>query len=169
MVGNLIKSKGYLDLIPTVKNLLKIRQDFLVQIIGTGSLESILNKQIQANQLQDYIQILGAKPNQELVKYYSETDVFFFPSKAESFGIVQIEALACGIPVVAAPNAGSQYIMNTFCGFLSPDFSPQNYANLLNKALDKKWDKEKMRNYIINNFSRKMIKEKLLAIYKFST
>lgn len=166
MVGNLIESKGYLKLIPTVKSLIKVRQDFVVQIIGHGYLEPLLIRQIQENNLQDYIKLLGAKKNQDLFDYYNQADVFFFPSEAESFGIVQIEALACGVPVVAAPNEGSKFLIKDFCGFLSQNFSAQNYANLIHQVLEKKWNKNKMRNYIVDNYSREKIKNLTLEIYK---
>lgn len=165
MVGNLIESKGYLKLIPTVKNLLKIRQDFVVQIIGEGYLKSVLKKEIQTNQLEKFIQILGAKPNRELVNYYNQADVFFFPSESESFGIVQIEALVCGVPVIAAPNEGSKSIIKKELGLLSKTFSPKEYADLINQALNQKWNKEELKKYVIQNFSREKTKEKLLEIY----
>ena len=166
MVNNLIESKGILDIVPTVQKLLQLRQDFVFKIIGHGHLENILKQQITENKLEKYIKVLGPKQNQEIVKYYNEADIFFFPSRAENFPIVQLESLACGVPIVAAPNEGSKYILNDSLGYLAKDFNTKEYAELLNKALNKNWNYKEMRNYILNNFSQEKVKTKMLNVYK---
>ena len=52
------------------------------------------------------VQFVGFKTGTELAKYYAMADVFVFPSRWETFGIVMIEAMACGTPVAAYPAAG---------------------------------------------------------------
>jgi glycosyltransferase involved in cell wall biosynthesis len=49
---------------------------------------------------------LGAKHGAELASAYRAADVFVFPSRTDTFGLVNIEALACGVPVAAYPVAG---------------------------------------------------------------
>ena len=49
---------------------------------------------------------LGAKPNTELPAYYNCADVFVFPSLTDTFGLVLVEAMACGVPVAAFPVEG---------------------------------------------------------------
>jgi len=49
---------------------------------------------------------LGAKHGAELAAAYTAADVFVFPSRTDTFGLVNIEALACGVPVAAYPVAG---------------------------------------------------------------
>ena len=46
------------------------------------------------------------KVGQDLAKYYQNADVFVFPSKVDTFGVVQIEAMACGTPVASYPVIG---------------------------------------------------------------
>ena len=48
----------------------------------------------------------GWKKGEELSRYYSASDVFVFPSRFETFGLVLLEALACGVPVAAFPVPG---------------------------------------------------------------
>ncbi len=48
----------------------------------------------------------GAKPKEELPSYYGQADVFVFPSKTDTFGLVLLEAMACGLPVAAYPVTG---------------------------------------------------------------
>lgn len=52
------------------------------------------------------VQFVGAKRGQELAKYFAMADVFVFPSRWETFGLVMIEAMACGTPVAAYPCQG---------------------------------------------------------------
>jgi len=54
---------------------------------------------------------LGAKSGDELAKYYASADVFVFPSKTDTFGVVNIEAIACGTPVAAYPVTGPKDII----------------------------------------------------------
>ncbi len=48
----------------------------------------------------------GVFPQAELARYYAAADVFVFPSKTDTFGLVLLEALACGLPVAAYPVTG---------------------------------------------------------------
>jgi glycosyltransferase involved in cell wall biosynthesis len=43
------------------------------------------------------------KPKEELPRFYGEADIFVFPSKTDTFGLVLLEAMACGLPVAAYP------------------------------------------------------------------
>jgi glycosyltransferase involved in cell wall biosynthesis len=52
------------------------------------------------------VEFVGAKRGQELGDYYRQADVFVFPSRWETFGLVMIEAMACGTPVAAYPCQG---------------------------------------------------------------
>ena len=64
----------------------------------------------------------GQRTNGELASYFASSDVFVFPSKTDTFGIVIIEALKCGLPVAAYPVAGPKDIFNgTNIGSLNND------------------------------------------------
>jgi glycosyltransferase involved in cell wall biosynthesis len=64
----------------------------------------------------------GFKTGEELANYYAQADVFVFPSKWETFGIVMIEAMACGTPVAAYPTQGPLDVVNHgVTGYLDND------------------------------------------------
>ena len=66
------------------------------------------------------IEFAGAKTGTELACYYAQADVFVFPSRADTFGVVNIEALACGTPVAAYPVPGPKDIVEPgLTGFLN--------------------------------------------------
>jgi glycosyltransferase involved in cell wall biosynthesis len=58
------------------------------------------------------VQFVGKKQDKELADYYRSASVFIFPSKSDTFGVVNIEALACGTPVAAYPVTGPKDIVS---------------------------------------------------------
>lgn len=74
-------------------------------IVGEGPEKLLLQNKINESKLQDRIVLLGSKPNNEIQQYYQAADVFINPSYTEGFPRVVIEAMACGLPVIAT-NAG---------------------------------------------------------------
>lgn len=67
------------------------------------------------------VHFLGRKSGRELAGCYAGADVFVFPSRTDTFGLVMIEALACGTPVAAYPVAGPRDIVTDEVGALSED------------------------------------------------
>lgn len=79
----------------------------------------------------------GAKFGKELASYLAAADVFVFPSKTDTFGLVILEAMACGLPVAAYPVTGPQdIIINGETGVYDADL-----ANAVKKALQLSADK----------------------------
>ena len=78
------------------------------------------------------VHFVGAKQGKELANYYQQADVFVFPSKWDTFGLVQIEAIACGTPVAAYPVQGPiDVIDNNVTGVMNNDLTVA-----VQKALD---------------------------------
>ena len=93
------------------------------------------------------------------------SDLFVLPSLSESFGIVQIEAMACGVPVVATINGGSEEIITSEdYGLLVEPANPEDLAEKILIALNKEWDKEKIRKYA-EQFTWERIAERIHEIY----
>ena len=68
------------------------------------------------------VEFVGAKQGIELAEYYANADVFVFPSKSDTFGVVMIEALASGLPIAAYPVTGPiDIVKNGYNGILSDD------------------------------------------------
>src|SRR5665213_145828 len=69
-------------------------------VIGEGPVRASLERQFPD------AKFLGAKTSEDLVRAYAASDVFVFPSRTDTFGLVLLEALACGVPVAAFPVQG---------------------------------------------------------------
>lgn len=91
-----------------------LKDDFVVLIGGSGALKEELQKEIVSLNLQEKVKLLGRVSDEELPAYYGACDVFCMSSvqKTEAFGIVQIEAMSCGKPVVATriPQSGVSWV-----------------------------------------------------------
>jgi len=85
----------------------------------------------------DSVTFTGAVEQTELPKYYSAADVFVMPSYYETFGLVALEAMACGTPIVASGVAGGpkSFIEEGTTGYLIPWPSPDHYAERLEQLL----------------------------------
>ena len=87
--------------------------------------------------LHDRVRFVDPRPHEELTSYYRAADVCLVPSRSESFGLVALEAAACGTPVVAAAVGGlATLVVPGITGFLVDGRDPASYAACVAKLLD---------------------------------
>ncbi|MCC5647764.1 glycosyltransferase family 4 protein [Nostoc sp. CHAB 5824] len=106
-MGRMAKYKGYDQILHA---LLKVRlhvPNVHFILAGKGDDLPRINALVTSLNLEDCVTIAGFVPDEELCAYYNLCDVFALPSKGEGFGIVYLEALACGKPVLAGNQDGS--------------------------------------------------------------
>ena len=164
-VGNLVEIKGHEYLIEAMKEIVKKRRDILCLIIGSGNLKTRLKNQIKKLEMEEFVKLLGGKPHDEIAFWMNACDLFVLPSLSESFGVVQIEAMACGKPVVATYNGGSEEIIITDdLGLLVEPENSEELAEKLLVALDKKWNEEYISNYT-KQFTWEKITKRIMAVY----
>jgi glycosyltransferase involved in cell wall biosynthesis len=165
-LGTLSEVKGHKYLIRAMKEIARERNNVLCLIAGSGPLKEKLQKEIDDAHMTDHIKLMGFVTNEQVGLLMNACDIFVLPSLSESFGIVQIEALACGKPVVATRNGGSEeIIISDEYGYL---VEPRNGIQLAEKialALDRKWNADKIRDYA-SGFSWNKIAEKIISIYE---
>jgi glycosyltransferase involved in cell wall biosynthesis len=111
-------------------------------VCGVGPLEDSLKQRYP------HVKWLGLLPRDELAKVYAAADVFVMPSRSETFGLVMLEAMACGTPVVAYPVEGPMEVMGAPAqgGVLDEDLTRGWYGALSvtrgearSRALDFSW------------------------------
>jgi glycosyltransferase involved in cell wall biosynthesis len=164
-IGSLEKIKGQKYLISAIKLLKQKREDFFCLIIGIGSMFNTLQKQIDDLNLSKCIILTGRKSHTDLVDWINASDLFVLSSLSESFGVVQIEAMACGKPVVATRNGGSdEIIVSDDVGYLCDTSNPDDLAEKIELALNKEWNKDKISRYA-QNYTWEESVEKILNIY----
>lgn len=138
-VGRLDPLKG-IDLALGSAALLEDREHVKVVLVG-GDLEKDpevqrLSDLAEALGISDRVRFEGAVPHDELPWYYSAADLLMVPSYYESFGLVALEAMACGTPVVAARVGGlPSLVRDGETGYLVPWHCPEPFAERLEVLL----------------------------------
>ncbi len=102
-LGRLQPQKGIFDLIEIWKEVCRKRKDAKLALIGGGSkrMYGKLKSKIREKNLQANIDVLGFLEEDKIFKILKSSKCFLCPSRYESWGIVMVEAMACGLPVVA--------------------------------------------------------------------
>jgi glycosyltransferase involved in cell wall biosynthesis len=117
-VGPLLKSKR-LDLILYATHILSIKHNFRVVIAGDGPEYMHLVNLANALGVSNLVEFRGRIPEDDLIRLYSEAIAVVYPSIEEPFGLVPLEAMACGTPVIACkPGGTSETIIDGKTGFL---------------------------------------------------
>ncbi|EMA13961.1 glycosyltransferase family 4 protein [Haloarcula marismortui] len=125
-VGRLGARKG-LDL--ALQALANVDNDDVELLIaGTGRHEDSLRELARELDIADRVRFLGYVPEKELPALYSSSDVFILPSKYEGFGLVLLESMACGTPVIGADAGGIPTAIDTGETGLTPDRSVSQFA-----------------------------------------
>jgi glycosyltransferase involved in cell wall biosynthesis len=90
--------------------------------------------------LVDRICFAGTIPHADIATWMTKSDLLVIPSRSEGFGIVALEAMASGIPVVATNVGGLKEIITAETGVLSEAVTPYAIAQAISKALRMPWD-----------------------------
>lgn len=164
-LGNLIPRKGFNYLIDAMEQICKQREDTFCYIGGAGPEKENLQRQVEHLHLCDKVTILGSVPNDLVSLWMNAADLFVLPSIDESFGVVQIEALACGKPVVAARNRGSEeVIVNEQFGMLAEPADAGDLALKILYSLEQKWSGGRILVYA-KRFTWEKIADEVMEVY----
>ncbi|MDX9964210.1 glycosyltransferase family 4 protein [Desulfobacter postgatei] len=147
-VGALIPLKGHHIVIEAMKEIVERKENVHLYIAGKGDYLLSLENKILELDLKGYVTLLGHVDNAELVKWYSAADVFCLASSREGWANVLMESMACGTPVVATNVWGApEIITNPEVGILTQR-TPGAIAASLITALDKEWDRERIKQHV---------------------
>jgi glycosyltransferase involved in cell wall biosynthesis len=166
------KYKGYDKVIEAMPTILQAIPNTYYMIAGKYDAQekARLDRLIALHNLQKQVILPGYVPDTELVDHYLLGDVFIMPSKKEGFGIVFLEAMACGLPVIAGNVDGSvDALQDGALGtLLNPDNSQAITVALINALL-----KEKTREWALNRqenmlsyFSYEQYRQRLASCLK---
>lgn len=164
-------NKGYDCFIKAINELVKKKNNnYCFLILGEGNETNNMAVLITKYHLSDYIIYKRMINQNELVDIYNSLDLFVFPTtrKSESLGLVGLEAMSCGVPVIAANNFGpASYIKDKENGIL---FKPNDYKELA-KIIDNinDYDLDKIIKNGLNTvkqYDTKKVKKILIDVFK---
>jgi len=137
-------------------------------IAGDGELAAPLKKQAADAKL-DTLYFLGHLNSIQLRELYSTADVSVFPSRREPFGLVAIEALACGSSVIATNQGGLKDIINDDVGTLVEVENAEELAEAIHKEIyhpDRAERGKKAAKYALDNYAQGSLMNTLINIYQ---
>lgn len=135
---------------------------------GDGSQRQWLEGIAKNEGIENQVTFTGALSREEVAEWMNKCDAFVLPSRYETFGVVYIEALASGKPVIGTFNGGAEDIVTKDVGILV------NIDNIkeLSDAMDyirknnKEYQYDKLRKYCTEKFSANVIIKKIINVYK---
>ena len=163
--GRLAQNKGIDFLLKAAK--IYQNEDIVTLIVGDGEEYKYLNDLKEELELKNVI-FTGHKDANSLREIYNISDVCAVPSRQEAFGLVALEAIACGTPVVASNQGGIPDFVTEDVGILIETGNIEQLASAIIATLnkDKKYNKRKMIKYAKNNFRQDLLIDKLIETYK---
>jgi glycosyltransferase involved in cell wall biosynthesis len=133
-------------------------KDIFLHIGGDGILIDNFKKMAKDLYIDSKCKFYGEISRNDIEDFYSKLDLFILPSRYETFGIVLIEAMACGIPVIATMCGGPQDIVTPSTGIL---IKVDNFEELKTAILSMSenigsYNRETIRNYANENFGKEV-------------
>ena len=169
--GKLANFKGVDNLLRAAKLYEDKEPDSLTLIVGDGDERDKLHALAKQLDLKKVV-FLGNVSQTQLRHLYNIADVNLVPSRREPFGLVAIEAMACGTPVIASNQGGLPDFVNDSVGGLVKPEDPEDLADKIIEVLRKtdeidneKWRKE-IASYVRNHNAQDKIIEELDELYK---
>ncbi|MFQ7742975.1 MAG: glycosyltransferase [Odoribacter splanchnicus] len=165
-IGNLIEGKGF-DLLIKAFKIFKDRPIRLL-IIGEGEQRAFLNTLIADLGLEKQVVLLGLKSRQEISAYLNGSDVFILASRGETFGVVYIEALLAGLPVIATKCGGPEDFVNDTNGLLIECEDVKGLEDALLRMYEKidDYDGNKISSDCLQRFSPHAVASALMTVYR---
>ncbi len=161
-VGRLIDWKGIDYLIKAAPKVIKRFPKARIMLVGSGPRKNCLVKLTRDLNLENNVVFIEQVPQDELLKYYYLADIFVLPSivneegETEGLGVVLLEAMACGVPVVGSGVGGIPDIIKDHeTGLIAGQKDPDSLAEKIIKLLSN----DRLREKIIKN-GKKLIEEK---------
>lgn len=169
-IGRLHPSKGVDILLNALKELNKKLPAASLSIIGSGESESSLKNLASKLALEKKVVFIGERARSKMPTLLSKADILILPSRREGFGLVLIEAMAAGLPVIGSDIGGiSDIIQEGYSGFKFPVGDYKKLSSLAYMLLTNKDQYKKLslnaRTLAKKKFSINLVAEKHLDLY----
>lgn len=144
--------------------------DSKLLIGGDGSQKEYLINLCLELEIENQVKFLGALSRKEVADYMSICDCFVLASRYETFGVVYIEALASGKPVIGTYNGGAEDIINKNNGLIVKVDDIDELGTSMKYIMDNVdlYNKNQIRNECIEKFSKERITNEILAVYELA-
>lgn len=173
-VGRIHETKG-VDVLLRAMRLLVDRNPAIRLSLAGGSFyrptqirEERLKRMAEELGLGDHVRFLGIQSPDQVAETMRRSSLLVLPSRRETLGAVLIEALACGIPVIATRCGGPEDVVNDSVGRLVPNEDPSSLADAMETVLNQReqYDPQVLRKYAIERFSWQTVAAQTIDLYR---
>jgi glycosyltransferase involved in cell wall biosynthesis len=166
-VGNLTKNKNQALAVEAFQLWINNNHSGRLVIVGAGPEESTLKEMVEQKKIGDFVEFRGQISREKLAAEMQKSSCLLISSRHETFGVVAIEALSAGIPVISTRCGGPEsIIMEDVHGYFT-DFSAPSLLEKMKQVWEHRdrFSAEKLHEYAEQEFSRQAIAQKLETIY----
>lgn len=168
-VGRLTYDKGFdilIEALSIIKN--QLPQDWELLIAGEGDYRNVLQQQINEAKLEKHISLIGWRTKPEIAALIQQSDIFVLPSRYESFGVVYIEALACGAPIIATDCGVPKELVTNENGLFIPSENITALATAILQISENinQYDRKAISEDCKARFSAEVLAKKLTNIFE---
>jgi glycosyltransferase involved in cell wall biosynthesis len=168
-VGGNFQRKGLLQLIRAVNELRRLGYDIKIVVAGKDKNQKIIENWIKEQGYESIVDFKGHQKREEVKKIIMHSDVFVMPSITEAYGLVYLEAMALGVPVIGTKEGGTkEVITDGVNGFLCNPDDIKEIADKIKLALDRTVRKKLIENgyETLKKFSKKSFIDEMLRVYE---
>jgi glycosyltransferase involved in cell wall biosynthesis len=133
-VGSIEPRKNFDGLIDAYNKIRRSIEQKLVIVGGRGWKNSAIYKRIKEKGMQDDVLFVGYVPDSDLVAVYNLADLFIYPSFYEGFGIPLLEAMSCGVPIVASHSSSIPEVVGE-AGLLCDPYDSADIAKKIESVI----------------------------------
>lgn len=168
IVALLVSIKGIPYLLKALAKLKKRRNDFILDIVGDGPKRKVYENLSKKLGLERFVNFHGIKSKPEVAEFMRNSDFFVLPSLFETFGVVFIEAMACGKPIVATNLPVLRELINKDRGILVPPKDVNDLVKAIDYMLDhyQSYHSGEISQYAKEKFSYEVVGKEINKIYK---
>jgi glycosyltransferase involved in cell wall biosynthesis len=162
-IAHLNKNKNQLHLVKSFTKVFKDNSSHKLLIVGQGSERSTLKQWIDTNNMNEQIELFGSATREEVKDLLCQSDCFVLSSKVETFGVVLIEAMSCGLPVLSTKCGGPESIItNDDLGILC---NQEELSEKMKNISQETFSGDTIRKYVVDSFSNSSLSQQLKIIY----
>ncbi|MCI5123007.1 MAG: glycosyltransferase family 1 protein [Candidatus Electrothrix sp. AR5] len=170
-VGRLVKRKNVDILIKAIKKLTESGEDISLSIIGTGPVENELKELRDSLSLQENVFFMGFVGESKKLECIAQHKIFVLPSMLEGFGIVVIEAMKIGLPVIVTNCGGPEFFVDNSVGRVAQVGSIDSLADSIKDLLVLESEQlkrmgELARKKVVDNYNVSILADEHIAIFE---
>lgn len=165
-VGAINHRKGIDLLIDAMQSVAQQNAAAMLHVVGDGPLYAAVQRQIHANGLADRVILYGYLPHERIAGLMATMHAFVLPTRYDAQGVVFLEAMSCGLPLIATEGAPPE-ICPEFAGRRIPVGSADALAAAMLEVMANyaAFDREAIRQYAVANFDFNVVTSRLIALY----